>query len=265
MKKAIVFLMLALLIVSAVYADARAKVNERLEKARKLDSLAEKFKAETGFTGRVDRAYQRNCLSHFRGSFPGISFPDLADTLATRQAFDSIIGKIMPYIGFEGLNLTKAWIVHDKNHTSTIYQQLVHGYSFIAGGNIIVSYYRDSNDIAIDPSIEYKPIPPVQVNYTFEQAVETARQHYINVLGYPDTMSFVIAKGDSEEDGPSMRQSEVRNNGIKYVSDKGEYRLCHIIGISVSYGPARQRAAYIDAQTGELVQLSDDSGFRQPQ
>ena len=76
MKKAIVFLMLALLIVSAVYADARAKVNERLEKARKLDRLAEKF-TETGFTGRVDRAYQRNCLSHFRGSFPGISFPDL--------------------------------------------------------------------------------------------------------------------------------------------------------------------------------------------
>ena len=81
MKKAIVFLMLALLIVSAVYADARAKANERVEKARKLDRLAEKFKAETGFTGRVDRAYQRNCLSHFRGSFPGISFPDLADTL----------------------------------------------------------------------------------------------------------------------------------------------------------------------------------------
>ena len=47
MKKAIVFLMLALLIVSAVYADARAKANERVEKTRKLDRLAEKFKAET--------------------------------------------------------------------------------------------------------------------------------------------------------------------------------------------------------------------------
>jgi hypothetical protein len=113
--------------------------------------------------------------------------------------------------------------------------------------------------VTISNAIVYKSIPPVCVNYTFAEAIEIARQHYINVLEYPDTLSFEDPKRNDQAIFGTIIYKTIKYAGTKYVYDKGQYRLCHIFGISVPYGIAGYRAAYIDAQTGEIYKITDDS------
>ncbi len=257
MKRVSILFIIMLLAISYGYANGNQA--DHREKVRQMDEMAERFKAETGFTGRVDRDNQRSCLSYFRGNFPDVSFPDQPDTLAMRQAFDAIVSKIMPHIGCEGLTLTKTRIGYNTSGVSTTYQQLVHGYSFEHSGFIGIGYSRDSDDVTISNAIVYKSIPPVCVNYTFAEAIEIARQYYVNTFGYPDSLSFNNPKRNDQAIFGTIINKTIKYAGTKYVYDKWKYRLCHIFGISVPYGIAGYRVAYIDAQTGEIYKIIDDS------
>ncbi len=257
MKIILLSICVMLLFIPGLVFSESASIADHREKVSRLEALAEKFKAETGFTGQVERDNQRGCLYYIRGNFPNVSFADHADTLAIRQTFDAIIEKIIPYLGFEGLTLTKTRIGYNTTNTSTIYKQLVHGYSYEHTGEIIIGYSRDSDDLTISNGIISKHIPPVRVNYTFAQAIEITRQHYITVLGYPDTLSFEDTISNAKEDFGSIDLKKIRNNGTMYVYDNGEYRLCHILGVPDPYRAANGRGVYIDAQTGEVYKIVD--------
>lgn len=255
MKRMTIVIIILLLAISYGYSETQA---DHWEKVRQMDELAERFKAETGFIGRIDRDNQRECLGYFRGNFPDVNFPNQADTLAMRQSCDAIFAKIFPYFGLDGIILTKTSIRYNKSGITTRYEQLVHGYGFEHPGEIIIGYSRDSDDVTISNGIIKINIPPVNVNYTFAQAVEIARQHYIHALGYPDTLSFEDPKNNVPQPHGSIIFRTIKNNGTKFVYDKGQYRLCHIFGISILDGIPSFRAAYIDAQTGEVFKISDD-------
>ena len=265
MKQITFVLIVLLLAIQYAYADGNtAEETDYRKKVRQLDQLAERFKAETGFTGNVSKDYNECRMRTIIGKFRDISFPDLADTLAMRQSCDAVLAKIIPYVGFQGLTLTKECIGYNKTSLGTYYTQLVHGYSFEWRRGIDIRYESDTGKVDIVVGISKINIPPVHVKYTFAQAVEIARQYYINTLEYPDTLSFEDSKNNAHGlpfplPFDNIRNNDiVRNNGIKYVYDKGQYRLCHIFGISISYGIAQNRAAYIDAQTGEIHKIYDD-------
>lgn len=260
MKRVIFIAILTLLAISSGFANGYpAEEAEHWEKVRQLEQLADRFKAETGFTGRVDKDNSRSCLSYIRGRFADISFSNLSDTLAIRQSLDAVIEKVLPYMGFEVLTLTKTRVGYNTSGVNTTYQQMVHGYSFEHSGFIGIGYSRDSDDVTISNGIVYTSIPPIHANYSFAQAVEIARQYYISAFGYPDTLSFKNPKRDDPPVIGEIIYETIKYVGTKYVYDKGNYRLCHIFGISVPYGVAGYRVAYIDAHTGEVYKIYDDS------
>jgi hypothetical protein len=254
--------LVALLLMSLFIVHAFEEVTEAETKARKkkeLDALAERFKAETGFTGDIIQDYDNYKMRVLRGKFSDISFPNLTDTLAIRRECDAIVEMIIPYIGCPSLTLTKTFIGYNNTSMQTYYQQLVHGFGFEWSGGLSIDYTSDMDRVKIVDGIIRKDIPPARVKYTFPQAVEIARQHYINVLGYPDTLSFKNPNSNDLKYPGSLFLKTIYYNGTKYVYDKGQYVLCHIFGISVPYGIAGYRAAYIDAQTGEVFKIVDDS------
>lgn len=255
-------LLVVLLLMSLFIVHAFGEVTEAEAKARKkkeLNELAERFKAETGFTGDIKLDYDYDRMGIISGKFSGISYPNLADTLAIRQSCDAIVGNILPYVGFEGLTLTKKSISFNSLHTicGARYEQMVHGFPFEWSGGVRISYNLDTDDVTIVDGIIRKDIPPFRVKYTFPQAVEIARQHYINVLGYPDSISFEDPKSNAPGYPFSISVKKVRNNGTKYVYDKGQYRLCHILGVPDPNKMANGRGVYIDAQNGEVLKIED--------
>ena len=72
MKQITLIIIILLLAISSGFADGYpAEDAEHWEKVRQLEQLADRFKAETGFTGTISHDLNRMCLGTYRGRFAG--------------------------------------------------------------------------------------------------------------------------------------------------------------------------------------------------
>jgi len=177
--KHITFMVIVLLLtIQSVYADGNpAEETDHWEKVRQMDQLAERFKAETGFTGNVNYNIDRMKLRAYEGKFTDIPFSADADTTAFRQACDRILDKILPYSYAKIGQLSMSRISRRTGYISTDYYQIVNGYCVEGSGFIVITYdvgrYRfDIGDNTVELSEERR------VNISLTQAIEIAKEVY---------------------------------------------------------------------------------------
>jgi uncharacterized membrane protein YkoI len=136
-----IFIIMLLLTISSAYADGNpAEAAEHWEKVRQLDQLAERFKAETGFTGEINPNGALSHLGGFEGKFNDIPFSADADTTTFRQACDRIIDKLLPYTLANRSQLSQRRISKSSSRIETEYYQTANGYKVENGGLILIAY-----------------------------------------------------------------------------------------------------------------------------
>jgi hypothetical protein len=134
--------LVALLFMSLFVVHAFGEVTdaEYWEKVRQLDQLAERFKAETGFTGNVSYYFERMELQSYEGKFADIPFSADADTISFRLACNRILDKIIPYSFAKRSKLSMSRISSRTGYISTDFYQLVNGYRVEGYGFIVITY-----------------------------------------------------------------------------------------------------------------------------
>jgi hypothetical protein len=226
--KAIVVVLLLMFIFNVpVYGgDTEA---EHWEKVRQMEQLAERFKAETGFTGNVDYYLERMKLGSYEGKFADIPFSADADTTTFRQACNRVLDKILPYSFAKRSQLSMSRITRQWGYTRTNYYQLVNGYGVEGYGFIVITYDAGRNRFDIgDGAVE---LPDnVVVSVSSDQAINMAKEfHSANYqIQLKDIVPYEII--DLKMCNP----------------DETGYKLMYIVHIpDIDY--------YIDARTGSLL------------
>jgi hypothetical protein len=178
MKTKALVTMLLLLLCTMVFASEDAgDAAEHARKTRELNQLAERFKAETGFTGRINYGYERMRLGSFEGNFSGIHFSAEEDTIAFRQACESIVEKILPLSPANRMQLSMSRISKSVRGYTTDYNQQVGGYRVEGAGFIMITYDEGRKRFSIGDNTVELP-DGVQINISLTQAIETAKEVY---------------------------------------------------------------------------------------
>jgi len=160
--KALVTMLLLLLCAMIFASEDASDAAEHARKTQELNQLAERFKAETGFTGRINYGYERMRLGSFEGNFSDIPFTTEADTIAFRQACERIVDKILPYSPANRSQLSKSRITKQWGGYTTDYYQQVGGYRVEGAGFIMITYEEGRKRFSIgDNTVE---LPDVDVS-----------------------------------------------------------------------------------------------------
>jgi hypothetical protein len=233
MKTKTLITIMLLLICTAIFASEDASnAAERARKTQELNQLAERFKAETGFEGRINYGYERMRLGSFEGNFSDIPFTTEADTIAFRQACERIVEKILPLSPANRMQLSMSRISKSVRGYTTDYVQQVGGYRVEGAGFIMITYEEGRKRFSIGDNTVELPEGDVRVIIAREDAVEIygkivddeLQRRYSNFV--PDF---------------SIKYYNIN----KYKQDlKPIYRLCWVGGLS--------RRLVIDVNTGEI-------------
>jgi len=233
MKTKALVTMLLLLLCTMVFASEDAgDAAEHARKTRELNQLAERFKAETGFTGRINYGYERMRLGSFEGNFSGIHFSAEEDTIAFRQACESIVEKILPLSPANRMQLSMSRISKSVRGYTTDYNQQVGGYRVEGAGFIMITYDEGRKRFSIGDNTVELPVGGVSVNITEEQAFQIARTE------------FEKTELCNENTPPWRHKSHIQFSSRKIGDVQLPYRLYWRIVF-----PGRMY--YIDAETGE--------------
>ena len=179
MKQVTLIFIVLLMAIAFVYADggSSAEQAEHWEKVRQLDQLAEGFKAETGFTGRILTSTERMLLYYYEGRFADIQITAEADTASFRAAFERILDKVLPYTFAKHEQLSRSRITNNLGRIKTEYYQQINGYRVEGAGRLSIVYEVGRNGFAIGNGTVELP-ENIQINYTREEATTIAVNYH---------------------------------------------------------------------------------------
>ncbi len=232
MKKIELFIITMLFVISYAYADGYRTDEDHWEKVRQMDEMAERFKAETGFTGSISYDLNMMCIGYYEGKFADIQITAEADTASFRSAFEQILDKVLPYTFAKRDQLVRSRITNIHGIIETVYYQQVNGYRVEGIGRLSIAYEVGRNAFAIGNGTVELPEGDVRVIITEEQAFQIARSEF--------------EKTDlcNENTPPWRHKSQIQFKSRQIGDIRLPYRLCWRI---VFPG----RLYYIDAETGE--------------
>jgi hypothetical protein len=148
--KIFIAILLLLMAISTIYAsEDPTEQAEYLQKKQQLDLLAERFKAETGFKGDIETNFEHMKLSRFTGNFDDIDMTNVRDSVAFRQVCNTVISKLLPFIGAKSEQLTPGRINVDSHQIDTRYYQIVNGYKEESGGYLNIYYLCEQKRFGI--------------------------------------------------------------------------------------------------------------------
>ncbi len=175
MNAKLLITILLLLICTAIFAsEDHFDAEEYERKTQELNQLAERFKAETGFEGRINYGYERMRLGSFEGNFSDIPFTAEADSLAFRQACERIVEKILPYSPANRMQLSMSRISKSVRGYTTDYNQQVNGYRVEGAGFIMITYEEGRKRFSIGDNTVDLPEGDVSAIITPEEAERIA-------------------------------------------------------------------------------------------
>jgi hypothetical protein len=184
MKTRVLLALLLLMTFIAIYASEDPTENEvYLQKTRELKALSERFKAETGFVGRIDYSYDEMCLQSFDGVFSDIKVVTADDTLALRPAFDTILTKLLPFSMAPRDQLVKSPIERVGSAYATDFVQIANGYKVAGAGFISIRYFPDTKKFFIGNSAVDIPQEPIGNIISEEEAQRIAKDAHRNRTG----------------------------------------------------------------------------------
>jgi len=233
MKQITFIFIILLLAISHGYADGNpAEAAEHWEKVRQMDQLAERFKAETGFTGSIQHNLERMRLSYFEGKFAGIQITATADTASFRAVFEQILDKALPYTYAKREQLSRSRITNNLGIIQTDYYQQVNGYRVEGAGRLTINYETGRNAFAIGNGTVELPDVDVRNMITKEEAEKTA----------------LIDKNDS-------RYQKAKVKSIFYTNlGSDAYYLAYLVLVSDDSKPILgDYTYYIDGITGKVL------------
>ena len=168
-----------ILLCTAIFASEDPNdTAEHERKTQELNQLAERFKAETGFTGEVMHSTTTMRLYVYRGNFPDISFTADGDTIAFRQACERIISKVLPNSQANSNQLSMSRISKSGRGYTTDYYQQVNGYRVEGAGFIVITYEEGRKRFSIGDNTVELPDVDVSAIITLEEAIRIANLVY---------------------------------------------------------------------------------------
>jgi hypothetical protein len=226
-----------------VYAYGEVADAEHWEKVRQLDQLADRFKAETGFTGNVNYYVERMKLQSYEGKFADIPFSADADTISFRQACNRVLDKILPYSFAKRSQLSMGRISKRSGYISTDYYQQVNGYRVEGAGFIVITYDAGRYSFDIGDNAVELPTCGIEPVLSFEDAVRIYDEHVVD-----DETTKSLRK---RRPFLTLFFSNIYND---WEGDfRTEYRLCWVGGYT--------RCIYIDAITGQVYKTVNKTKY----
>jgi len=239
MKRVSILFIIMLLAISHGYADANQA--DHWDKVRQLDELAERFKAETGFTGEVMHSTTTMRLYVYRGNFPDISFTADGDTIAFRQACEGIISKVLPNSQANSNQLSMSRISKSVRGYTTDYIQQVGGYRVEGLGFIVITYEEGRKRFSIGDNTVDLPEGDVSAMISKEAAEQIA----------------LIEKNDEHYIHAKCLNLFYSNEGSTH------YYLAYLVIISSDNSPLYDDVLYwIDAMTGDVKYYIENPSIR---
>jgi len=229
MKPKKLYAILLLMSLFMVHAFGDVTEADHWEQVRQLDQLAERFKAETGFSGEINPNGALTHLAGFRGKFTDIPFSADADTTTFRQACDMIIDKLLPYTLATRSQLSKSRISKSSSRFETEYYQTANGYKVENGGLILIAYDVGRYRFSISNGTVELPDDDVSAIITPEEAEQIALRD-MNVERYSISKAYDL-----------------------FYSKEGfdSYYLAYLIIVSsINGGDDDDYSYWIDAKTG---------------
>ena len=229
MKTRVLVALLLLAICTAIYASEESTdAAGRWRKTQELNQMAERFKAETGFTGKISNDTNRMCLGYYEGKFADIHITAEADTASFRSVFEQILDKVLPYTYAKREQLASSKITNNLGRIKTIYYQQVNGYRVEGAGKLSIVYETGRKGFAIGNGTVDLP-DDVQVNIARERAISIAIDYFKDQINPPEhkLVPYVI-------DDLRFHNPDKMNYSLKYIIYLGDY------------------VYYVDASTGRL-------------
>ena len=244
MKRVLIIAILTLLAISSGFADGYpAEEAEHWEKVRQLEQLADRFKAETGFTGSIESSTERMRLSYFDGRFADIQIAADADTASYRAAFEQILDKVLPYTFAKREQLIRSRITRNLGRIETEFYQQVNGYRVEGIGRLIIAYDSGRYGFVIGNGTVVLPETDALPTLSYKDAVQIAKSYYVEELGYSEDVMITP-----------------KTHSITFVDIDGHYELCYVLGIP---DPSRTNhedyTIVINAITGRVKRLWNES------
>ncbi|MFA5667187.1 MAG: hypothetical protein WC944_09400, partial [Candidatus Cloacimonadaceae bacterium] len=229
MKTRVLVALLLLAICTAIYASEESTdAAERWRKTQELNQMANRFKAETGFEGRVLHSTETMRLHVYRGNFPSVSFTADGDTTAFRQACEMIVEKILPNSPANRKQLSMSRISKSGRGYTTDYSQQVNGYRVEGAGYIMITFEEGRKYFSIGDNTVELP-DDVQVNIARERAISIAIDYFKDQINPPEHKLVPYVIDDLRFHNPNKM-----NYSLKYIIYLGDY------------------VYYVDASTGRL-------------
>jgi hypothetical protein len=226
--KAMITIML-LLICTAIFASEDASnAAEHARKTQELNQLAERFKAETGFEGKISADTNRMCLGYYEGRFADIQITAEADTASFRSAFEQILDKVLPYTFAQRDQLVRSRITNIHGRIKTEYYQQVNGYRVEGIGRLSIAYEVGRNAFAIGNGTVELP-DGVRINITRDRAISIAIDYFKDQVNPPEHKLVPYVIDDLRFHNPNKM-----SYSLKYIIYLGDY------------------VYYVDASTGRL-------------
>jgi len=186
MKTRLIILGVLLAIFMILYAsEDPSETTGYDQKKQELDQLAQRFKADTGFKGEIESYPEQMRLARFTGNFDDINMTNVRDSVAFRQVCNSIINKLLPYIGAESEQLVPERINVDSNQIDTRFYQIVNGYKVESGGYLNIYYLFEQKRFGILNVTLDIPQQPVGKIITDEEAKSIVVTHHRNKFNVP--------------------------------------------------------------------------------
>ncbi|PKN72678.1 MAG: hypothetical protein CVU50_05935 [Candidatus Cloacimonetes bacterium HGW-Cloacimonetes-3] len=232
--RVIIFLLMMLMALSAIYASEDPTENEvYVRKTRELKALEQRFKEETGFSGNITYRYEDTKLSQFRGKFSDTNVSAPQDTTFMGNVFDAILTKMMPYIYAKGDQLTKTSIKSSARQITRFYEQTVNGYSISGGSQLSIAYNPELDKFTITDSTKDISNDPIPIIISKEMASHVLIKEY--------QQSAVYDKDKARyKQGPFISYASMSDEGHAQP-----YRLYWSMSFwDVSF--------YVDVQNGEI-------------
>ncbi|PKN72087.1 MAG: hypothetical protein CVU50_08880 [Candidatus Cloacimonetes bacterium HGW-Cloacimonetes-3] len=229
-KAIVVVLLLMFIFIVPVYGEDTEA--EQWEKVRQMEQLAERFKAETGFTGESINIDNSGRIKSVTGTFQGISVPVIPDTLVIRQAFTSIRNRITPFVDAPIEQLQNNRVYRVGNFWTSSFEQVINGYK-VHNGRLSITYSLQRRTFNVANSTIIIPYSTLVSKLSYEDALGIFNSNVDNAFKLNDVpLSRLFA-------------SNVYCDVNKYKDDENpEYRLCWLIGV--------EKTMAIDAITGEI-------------
>lgn len=232
--KVLIAILLLLMAISAVYAsEDPTEITEYLQKKQQLDQLAERFKAETGFKGDIETNFEHMKLSRFTGNFDDIDMTNVRDSVAFRQVCNTVISKLLPFIGAKSEQLTPERINIRPDYYAVVYKQMVNGYPIENGGALKITYLPSSNQRRFS---------------ILDESVDITEQSK-GIIAAEEANRIVL------HDGADRNHSAVSNNGLRYsCMGSSKHYLAYQVILKSDSNPILDDYIYwINALTGHIM------------